>query len=162
MTVHRLFEYQVAPDGELVEAAAAVLPDTPGRSPSERRTAAQKAADFYTRLSSQTKLQEVFAKGQTFREVPFSLTRGDQTLRGVVDSLVVRPDWVTVVDYKTGRSRPEHRLQMEIYLEAVVALYPDRAVEGMIFYPRGVPQRIHLPKSGAGSPDQLNLFSERK
>ncbi len=162
MTVHRLFEYQVAPDGELVEAAAAVLPDTPGRSPSERRTAAQKAADFYTRLSSQTKLQEVFAKGQTFREVPFSLTRGDQTLRGVVDSLVVRPDRVTVVDYKTGRSRPEHRLQMEIYLEAVVALYPDRAVEGMIFYPRGVPQRIHLPKSGAGSPDQLNLFSERK
>jgi hypothetical protein len=47
---------------------------------------------------------------------------------------------------------------MEIYLEAVEALYPDRAVEGILFYPRGEPQRIHRPKSGAGSPDQLDLF----
>ena len=65
------------------------------------------------------------------------LTPGGRTvLRGRIDLLVVRDDGsVVVVEFKTGRRRPEHERQLEIYVGAARALFPGRAVEGCLVYP---------------------------
>jgi ATP-dependent helicase/nuclease subunit A len=157
--VHRLFEYDVAVDDSLIEVAAALSPEL---SPAERRKAAHSAAELYRRLSEMPELQELLGKGEVFREVPFSLRREKQILRGAIDSLVLLEGRVVLIDYKTGGRREEHRLQMDIYLEAARALFPERDAEGLVFYASGSPLRVSPPGSGAepgaepGS--QLELF----
>ena len=56
-------------------------------------------------------------------------------MQGTIDSLVVTGDRVTVVEFKTGRPTSRHRQQLEVYLEAGRALYPERVVTGVIVYP---------------------------
>jgi hypothetical protein len=65
------------------------------------------------------------------------LTPGAATvLRGRIDLLVVRDDGgVIVVEFKTGRRRPEHERQLAIYVQAARALYPGRPVDGCLVYP---------------------------
>ncbi|HVC18658.1 MAG TPA: UvrD-helicase domain-containing protein [Vicinamibacterales bacterium] len=77
------------------------------------------------------------AAGRVFDEVPFSLRVGPLLLvRGAIDRLVYGPGHaVTVLEFKTGRPRPEHRAQLELYLAAIRALWPDAAVEGDVIYP---------------------------
>jgi ATP-dependent exoDNAse (exonuclease V) beta subunit len=141
-TVHRMFEYKVPLDASLPDVASALTPDLPGRMPSERRKVIEKAADLYERLGRSPELKRLMNQGEVHREVPFAVALGDRVLRGVVDSLVLLPGRAVLIDYKTGGTRPEHRMQMELYLEAARGLFPDRDAEGVIFYPHGEPVRI--------------------
>jgi ATP-dependent helicase/nuclease subunit A len=140
--VHRMFEYEVPLDASLRDAASALTPDFPGRSPTERRAAVEKAADLYERLSRNPELEHLLREGEVHREVPFAVKLGDRVVRGVIDSLVLLPERVVVIDYKTGGSRPEHKMQMELYLEAARLLFPERQAEGLVYYPHGAPLRV--------------------
>lgn len=54
-----------------------------------------------------------------------------------VDRIVIDPEMVTVIEYKTGKDRGysgEHVAQMHNYLSIVCDLFPDRLVEGIIGY----------------------------
>ena len=54
-----------------------------------------------------------------------------------VDRIVVDPDKVTIIEYKTGSDRQgegKHLAQMRNYLRIAADLYPDRPVEGIIGY----------------------------
>jgi len=56
-------------------------------------------------------------------------------VRGAIDCLVLQPDGqVTVLEFKTGAERPEHRLQLDLYVQAARALLPGRRVEGLLVY----------------------------
>jgi ATP-dependent helicase/nuclease subunit A len=72
-------------------------------------------------------------------EVPFSLTRADGTIvRGAIDAVVEHPDGrVEVLEFKTGRPRPEHEQQLALYVEAARALFPNATVEGRVVYAEG-------------------------
>jgi len=67
-----------------------------------------------------------------------------QTLQGTADRLVVSPDRVLVVDFKTNAvvpaapdAVPEGLLrQMGAYAAALCAIYPDRPVETAILWTR--------------------------
>jgi ATP-dependent helicase/nuclease subunit A len=146
-TVHRMFEYKVPLDAPLLDVASALSPDLSGRTLSERRKAMEKAADLYERLGRNLELERLMKEGEVHREVPFAVKLGNRVVRGVIDSLVLLPEGVVVIDYKTGAPRPEHKMQMELYLEAARGLFPDRHAEGMIFYPQS---------------SQPELFSQRK
>jgi ATP-dependent exoDNAse (exonuclease V) beta subunit len=91
-------------------------------------------------------------------EAPLLLRRADgEVVAGVVDRLVVRPDRVDVVDYKTNRwggdptRRDEliehYRPQMAAYAEAAAALFP------------GLPVRtwLLLTDPAGRSPDESGL-----
>jgi RecB family endonuclease NucS len=43
---------------------------------------------------------------------------------------------MVVVEFKTGAPSPSHDLQLETYVRAVRAMYPETAVTGRIVYPR--------------------------
>ena len=69
-------------------------------------------------------------------EVPFSLRRRDGSIvRGAIDAIIEYPDGrVEVLEFKTGRPRPDHDEQLAIYLEAARALFPGAQVEGQLIY----------------------------
>jgi ATP-dependent helicase/nuclease subunit A len=157
-TVHRLFEYAVPVDPTLTDAAFALTPELPGTPPSERRRATDEAAVLYQRLHRNPALERLMAEGNIHREVPFALQHEGRVLSGVIDSLVLLPGRVVVIDYKTGSPRPEHKMQMELYLEAVRSLFPEETVEGLVFYPQGEPLIVRPAPDNAGAPSQLDLW----
>ena len=88
---------------------------------------------------------------------------------GTVDRLLVEPDRVLLVDFKTGRRAPstldqvpEHHLrQMSAYSAALSVIFPDRRVEVALLYTSG-PNLIPLPqavldahKPGFGGAEQM-------
>ena len=71
-------------------------------------------------------------------ELPFSAT-SDGTgpiVRGTIDCLVQKPDGsILVVEFKTGRIRPIHQRQLDLYVAAARQLHPDApAVAGTLLY----------------------------
>jgi ATP-dependent exoDNAse (exonuclease V) beta subunit len=99
----------------------------------------------------------LLASGSRLHEVPFSLcTAGSSTfpagsvgpliLRGTIDCLIQRDDGsIVVVEFKSGSPQGFHQKQIDLYVEAARALFPQAAVEGRLIYP------IVLP----GSPSRL-------
>jgi ATP-dependent helicase/nuclease subunit A len=71
-------------------------------------------------------------------ELPFATTAGPDAgiVRGTIDCLVRKEDGaVVVVEFKTGRARPIHQRQLELYVDAARRLHPDApAVSGTLLY----------------------------
>ena len=162
--VHRMFEFDVDDGASLTDVAVALSSELFDRGSGERERTAHAAAKLYLALRASTPLRELLTKGQVFREVPFSLRRSHQStqraqlVRGTIDSVVVFEDRIVVVDYKTGARSDSHRLQMELYVEAAQKLFPDRPVEGLIFYATGSPLRVPSIQSDGEPGAQLKLF----
>ena len=74
-------------------------------------------------------------------------------ISGRLDRLVVTPDRVLVVDYKTNRpapatvqaADPAYIRQLAVYVAVLKALYPDRAVEAALVWTDG-PQLMPVPQ----------------
>ena len=73
-----------------------------------------------------------------FNEVPIQYRRGQQTVYGIVDRLVVTETDVYLVDYKTHRLEGQaqvqqladhYRMQLDLYREGVQRLWPDHTVK---------------------------------
>ncbi len=93
----------------------------------------------------------IFAPG-ALAEVPLSATVDGVVIAGTADRLLVTPEAITVVDFKTTR-RPPRTLddvpigtlrQMAAYVAALEAIYPGRAVRAGVLYTQ-TPQLIALP-----------------
>jgi PD-(D/E)XK nuclease superfamily len=103
-------------------------------------TAIRCAAAALVRLRSHPDVKDLFdAEGTRVHwrrhEVPFSLRATDGTIRrGVIDCLVKHDGGIEVVEFKTGRPHSDHRRQLDIYLEAARALFPDLPVRGRLIY----------------------------
>ena len=77
---------------------------------------------------------------------------GGVSINGRIDRLVVTPERVLVVDYKTNRpapaaiedADPSYVLQMAIYVAVLRRLYPDRPVEGALVWTDG-PRLMAIP-----------------
>ncbi len=136
-------------------AIHALLERCPDMSPSLWADTAQSEADkagvdaddilteVQRVLNSQT-LEHLFVPG-TLAEVPLTAALPelkDQRLRGIVDRLVITPERVLAVDYKTNQNVsdlaedvPEGLLrQMGAYRAALLQIYEDRPVETAILW----------------------------
>ena len=97
------------------------------------------AAGLYARFAARADAARLLS-GDRLWEVPFALREpaGSSPAvirRGVIDCLARRPDGrVTVLEFKTGRPRPEHRRQLDAYVRAARALFPGAAVDGRLVY----------------------------
>jgi ATP-dependent helicase/nuclease subunit A len=92
-------------------------------------------------LISDSRFSPLFGPG-SLAEAPIAATLADgRVIAGTVDRLVIEPERILVVDYKTGRApeRPEdipnsHRLQMEAYAQALSVIFPGRDIESALLY----------------------------
>ena len=94
----------------------------------------------------------IFAR-QALAEVPITATLPDGiVVSGTVDRLLVAPDLIRVVDFKTGRRVPAglaevpdfHVRQMAAYVAALAVIFPGRPIEATLVYTAG-PVPITLP-----------------
>ncbi len=88
-------------------------------------------------------LEWLFDQG-TLAEVPLTATLGDARLHGIIDRLVILPNVVRIVDFKTNavvpdvpQKSPDGLLrQMGAYAHALAQIYPDRSIETYILWTR--------------------------
>jgi ATP-dependent helicase/nuclease subunit A len=85
--------------------------------------------------------------GEALTEVPITATLavlGGQRVHGVIDRLIIAPDRVLAVDFKTNAELPERAedtpeallRQMGAYAHALAQIYPDRAIETALLWTR--------------------------
>jgi ATP-dependent helicase/nuclease subunit A len=85
-------------------------------------------------------------------EVPVAAVVGGQVVAGTIDRLVIAPDRVRLVDYKSARRPPETveqvpkgvLRQMGAYAAALEATFPGRAIEVALLY-TAAPRLIAVP-----------------
>ncbi|MCY7340180.1 MAG: double-strand break repair helicase AddA [Sphingomonas bacterium] len=79
-------------------------------------------------------------------EAPIAATLPDgRVIAGTIDRLCVGPDFVRVIDFKTGRSipagpaevPPAHIAQMSAYAAALGVIFPGRRIEAALLYTAG-------------------------
>ncbi len=139
--VHRLFQFAAeTPADEVVDLAARLM------RPEERVTAADasayitRAIEAWTAMRAQPGVTDLLESGARIHELPFSCVAQNQpgrVLRGTIDCLVRRDDGsIVVIEFKTGARSPSHQIQLDLYLQATRALFPEAAVTGRILYPR--------------------------
>ncbi len=88
-------------------------------------------------------LAPLFA-ADTLAEVALTAALGDRRLFGVIDRLVIGPDVVLAVDFKSNAVVPDHPLatpegllrQLGAYHHALGQIYPDRRIEVAIVWTR--------------------------
>ena len=102
------------------------------------------AVALYARLRSHEAVVALAEQTCLF-EVPFShlarssssrLAGTDAVLwRGTIDCLARAPDGrITVLEFKTGEARLEHERQLQSYVAAARAMFPNAIVEGRLVY----------------------------
>ena len=87
-------------------------------------------------------------------EVALTGSVGATAVAGRMDRLVVTPDRVLVIDYKTNRpapariedADPAYVLQLAVYAAVLRDLYPDRAVEAALVWTDG-PRLMAVPRA---------------
>ena len=156
------------PPGPAARAAAergrlihALLERLPGVAPAARTAAAERwlagaggvadpgvraeVAGAALRVLAEPRFAELFG-ASALAEAPVAATLADGTVvSGTVDRLLVTPERVVVVDFKTGRLvpgdvgaiPPYHLRQMAAYAAALAVVFPDRAVEAALVYTAG-------------------------
>ncbi|MCA0042159.1 double-strand break repair helicase AddA [Celeribacter litoreus] len=84
---------------------------------------------------------DVFGEN-SLAEVPFSGAFNDHILHGIIDRLIVSPNRVQIIDYKSNAVVPETvenipdglLRQLGAYADAVAKIYPDRQIETAILW----------------------------
>jgi len=141
--VHRLLQFDPAPDeaaddpAQLTRRAFALLRPEERVDLEDPDAVVERALAVFEAIRSRPEVAGRAVGGQAFDEVPFSLRVSPALIvRGAIDRLVRGPGpAATVLEFKTGGPKPEHRAQLDLYLDAIRALLPDVAVDGEVIYP---------------------------
>jgi ATP-dependent helicase/nuclease subunit A len=147
--LHRLLER--LPDVAIEvrgDVAAHWLARTAGDLPEQDRAALVQSA---LAVIAEPAWAAVFGPG-SLAEVPIAALVGTRMINGTIDRLLITPDLVQIVDFKTDR-RPPDRLaaiapaylrQMAAYVAALQVIHPGRRVEAAVLY-TATPQLFVLP-----------------
>ncbi|WP_369057899.1 double-strand break repair helicase AddA [Caulobacter sp. 73W] len=151
--IHRLL--QLLPDiapAERPAAARRLLTGERDLTDDQRAEMAQAALT----VLDDARFAEVFGPGSRAEVALAGAARslpGGLAVSGRVDRLVVLPDRVLVVDFKTNRPAPEriedaddaYLVQMAVYAAVLAEVFPNRAVEGALVWTDG-PKLMPVPE----------------
>ncbi len=99
------------------------------------RPIADAAVAAYMSICARDDIRTLYQSGRRLHEVPFTMTRDGRVLRGTVDCLVeCAPRQFTILEFKTGRPRPEHRAQLDLYVQAMKQAFPGTAIDARLIY----------------------------
>jgi ATP-dependent helicase/nuclease subunit A len=121
-------------DEEIRELAETLLVSAVPAELGRSEAVVAEAVARFRRISSHEDVRALYRLGQPLHEVPFAMRIDDRIVRGTIDCLIASDDRVTVLEFKTGRVRPEHRAQAEVYRAAAQALFPMKQVVSRLVY----------------------------
>ncbi len=102
---------------------------------------AEQAINEVRRVLDNPALASVFAN-DTLTEVPVTASVRGERLHGVIDRLIIKPDRILLIDYKTNRTVPDTPetcpdgilRQMGAYAAMLAQIYPDRQIDTIILW----------------------------
>jgi len=98
-------------------------------------TIVDAAVAAYAAICVREDVRALYAAGRTLHEVPFTMTVDGRVLRGTVDCVVeTAPGRFTLFEFKTGRARPEHRAQLDLYVQAMRQVFPEALIDARLVY----------------------------
>ena len=122
------------------QTALRILRPEEAAAASVERTAtelADAAVDVYRSICGRPDIRALYTDGVRLHEVPFTMRLDGAVLRGMIDCLVrTAPDRMTVLEFKTGRPRDDHRIQLDFYRQAAERLFPGVTIDAHLVYPR--------------------------
>ena len=133
--VHALLEHlPAAPAGPWPALAAALVPEP---------ALCVEVLEEATRVLQTPDLTWLFASN-ALAEAPFCARIGESLIHGSIDRLIVAPDRVTIVDFKSNSAVPTRPdevpegilRQLGAYAAAMAQIYPDRRIETCILWTR--------------------------
>ncbi|WP_129586162.1 double-strand break repair helicase AddA [Sphingomonas montana] len=140
--LHALFERlpAVAPERRMA-AGDRWLMQSGGVGDSDERAALLASA---CRIVADPRFAEIFGP-DALAEAPIAAVVDGVVVAGTVDRLLVRPDGVRIVDFKTSRRvpsgidavPPQHIVQMAAYVAALGVVFPGRPVSAALLYTSG-------------------------
>ena len=139
--IHRLLELlPELPRAIWSEKAAQILATGPDAARPEEVTLLHAEAQ---KVLEKPALAPLFA-GDALAEVPITAPLGAQRLHGVIDRLILGPDHVLAVDFKTNAEVPERAedtpeallRQMGAYAHALGLIYPEREIRTALLWTR--------------------------
>jgi RecB family exonuclease len=141
--VHKLFQFDISSNVNLTrDDLAGIMRDTLASGdldmPGDPASVTDRALRAWTTMKARADVAAVLAGAERFHEVPFSLVvpgEPPRIVRGSIDCLACAPDGsVTVLEFKTGRPRPEHNAQLDLYVRAAREMFPGAPVQGRLIY----------------------------
>lgn len=149
--LHKLLERlpDVAPGARATMARGWLARMAPDHDPAARAALAQAALD----VLDHPDWQAVFGPG-SLAEVPIAALVGTRMINGTIDRLLITPDMIRIVDFKTDRRPPAdpgaipaaYLRQMAAYVAAMQVIHPGRAIEAALLY-TATPMLFALPAS---------------
>ena len=125
------------------------------------------ATRIYTKLVKREEMTSIAGQHRLW-EVPFSYRSAQGSgpsvraesvvLRGTIDCLARDSEGrVTVLELKTGRPRPEHQQQLDMYVAAARAMFPGSPVRGTPCLSLRGPKGAHVTLGGPRGPTRPRL-----
>jgi ATP-dependent helicase/nuclease subunit A len=146
--IHQLLE-RLAPVGPTERHTTALrwLERSAGLSDAAARA---EIAGTVCDVLSDPRFSALFGEG-SLAEAPLAATLPDGiVVAGTVDRLLVEPDRISVIDFKTGRVPQSesaipasHKAQMRAYTMALEVIFPGREIRAALLYTSG-PQLFEL------------------
>jgi ATP-dependent exoDNAse (exonuclease V) beta subunit len=128
------FAASAAPEAVRAHAARLVRPEETDETLDVGRQV-DAAVAAYLSICAREDIRELYHSGTTLHEVPFTMLVDGGFVRGTVDCLIQLPSGhLTVLEFKTGKARPEHRDQADLYVRAMRRVFPQCVVEARLVY----------------------------
>jgi len=103
------------------------------------------AAAAYAAICTGDDVRQLYESGRRFHELPFTMTDATRVIRGTIDCLVeTAPGRLTLLEFKTGRPRPQDQVQVDFYLTAIRQLFPGAQIDARLVY-AGPTRRAERP-----------------
>jgi ATP-dependent exoDNAse (exonuclease V) beta subunit len=137
--VHRLLQRagvgELATSDAMRERAARLLRHDEIEESDDVDAVIRAAVDAYAAICAREDVRVLYAEGRKLHEVPFTMTIGGRILRGTVDCLVeTAAGRFTILEFKTGRERPEHQAQVDLYLNAMRQVFAGALIDARLIY----------------------------
>ncbi|MET0377296.1 MAG: PD-(D/E)XK nuclease family protein, partial [Rhizorhabdus sp.] len=147
--LHALFERlpAIAPEARAAAAERWLLLSAGVEEAAYARSLAEDAC----RVIADPRFAAIFGP-DALAEAPIAAVVDGEVIAGTVDRLLVTPERILVIDFKTGRRAPadldaaplHHIRQMAAYAAALAVIFPGRTIEAALLYTAG-PTLIAVP-----------------
>jgi len=67
-------------------------------------------------------------------ELPIYFEEEKKDVSGHIDRLIIEPDRMTIIDYKTGEKKPEYAHQMRVYKRGMEKIYPGKSAKCLLVF----------------------------
>ena len=102
---------------------------------------ADEVVAVYREMCMRPDIRALYASGERLHEVPFTMRVDGVLVHGTIDCLIRTPTGsMTILEFKTGRPREEHRVQLDLYRQAAERLFPGVPVETHLVYADEAPE----------------------